>query len=349
MPHFERHNLLQGVLYVAFLSCAALLIGQMPLFSETLRLSPLIIGVLMGMIYANTLRSSFPTEWESGLKFCAKRVLRLAIVFYAFRLSITNFVEAGWAAFLIDVTIVTVTALLGIGLGRLLKLDGQTSLLVASGSAICGAAAVLGTESVIKAKPERTVVAVATVVLFGTLSMFLYPLVYSTGILELTPHQMAIYTGSTVHEVAHVAGAGGAMGPEIAATATITKMLRVVLLAPFLLIVGLFTGRSKSEAGGAKQRIPIPWFAIWFLALIFVNTLFTQVAQSWGIGDAYASITHAIKQIDDFALTMAMVALGMDATFAKFKAAGVKPFLLALALFIWLTLGGYFLVRLFVA
>ena len=139
------------------------------------------------------------------------------------------------------------------------------------------------------------------------------------------------------------------MGAEIAATATITKMLRVVLLAPFLVVVGLFTGRSKSEAGGAKQRIPIPWFAIWFLALIFVNTLFTQVAQSWGIGDAYASITHAIKQIDDFALTMAMVALGMDATFAKFKAAGAKPFLLALALFIWLTLGGYLLVRLFVA
>ena len=225
-----------------------------------------------------------------------------------------------------------------------MHLDRDTSLLVGSGSAICGAAAVLGTESVLKAKPEKTVVAVATVVLFGTLSMFLYPLIHSTGILGLTPHQMAIYTGSTVHEVAHVAGAGGAMGAEIAATATITKMLRVVLLAPFLVIVGLFCGKRTADTGG-KSRIPIPWFAIWFLALIFVNTLLSQAATSVGLADLYASITGSIKKIDDFALTMAMVALGMDATFAKFRSAGAKPFLLALILYVWLTVGGYLLVR----
>lgn len=340
----ERDGLLQGVLFVAFFSAAALLVGQWPLFSQTLRLSPLIIGVLMGMIYANTLRGSFPAEWEPGLKFSAKRILRLAIVFYAFRLSVSDFVAAGWGAFLVDLTIVTTTALLGLGVGRLLHLDRDTSLLVGSGSAICGAAAVLGTESVLKAKPEKTVVAVATVVLFGTLSMFLYPLIHSTGILGLTPHQMAIYTGSTVHEVAHVAGVGGAMGEEIAATATITKMLRVVLLAPFLVIVGFFCGKRTADTGG-KSRIPIPWFAIWFLALIFVNTLLSQAATSVGLTNLYASITGSIKKIDDFALTMAMVALGMDATFAKFRSAGAKPFLLALILYVWLTVGGYLLVR----
>ena len=147
----ERNGLLQGVLFVAFFSAAALLVGQWPLFSQTLRLSPLIIGVLMGMIYANTLRGSFPAEWEPGLKFSAKRILRLAIVFYAFRLSVSDFVAAGWGAFLIDLTIVTTTALLSFGMGRLLHLDRDTSLLVGSGSAICGAAAVLGTESVLKA------------------------------------------------------------------------------------------------------------------------------------------------------------------------------------------------------
>ena len=96
---------------------------------------------------------------------------------------------------------------------------------------------------------------------------------------------------------------------------------------------------------GGKSRIPIPWFAIWFLALIFVNTLLSQAATSVGLADLYASITGSIKKIDDFALTMAMVALGMDATFAKFRSAGAKPFLLALILYVWLTVGGYLLVR----
>lgn len=121
-------------------------------------------------------------------------------------------------------------------------------------------------------------------------------------------------------------------------------MLRVVLLAPFLVIVGLFCGKRTAAIGG-KSRIPIPWFAIWFLALIFVNTLLSQAATSVGLTDLYASITGSIKKIDDFALTMAMVALGMDATFAKFRSAGAKPFLLALILYVWLTVGGYLLVR----
>ncbi len=298
------------------------------------------------MIYANTLRHKLNLAWVPGLAFSSKRILRLAIVFYAFRLTLTDIYAAGLTAFVYDLIIVSSVILLGVLIGRWLKMDRDTAILTASGSAICGAAAVLGTEPVLGASSEKTVIAVATVVLFGTLSMFVYPLVYATGWLGLTEHQMAIYTGGTLHEVAHVADAGGAMGDAIASTATITKMIRVILLAPYLLILTSVLHRGGRGGATAQRKVSIPWFAIWFLIMICVNTLIVYLANQQGMSDLYSQICGGIRWVDDFGLCMAMAALGSDASFARFRQAGGKPFLLAGALYLWLTIGGYCLIRL---
>ena len=100
-----------------------------------------------------------------------------------------------------------VTILGGIYIGKLMKMDKDIALLTSIGSGICGAAAVLGAESTIQTKPYKTAVAVATVVIFGTISMFLYPIAYRSGWLDLTPQQMGIFSGATLHEVAHAVGA----------------------------------------------------------------------------------------------------------------------------------------------
>lgn len=128
--------------------------------------------------------------------------------------------------------------------------------MTATGSAICGAAAVLGAEPVVKCEGHKTAIAVSTVVIFGTISMFLYPIMYRAGMLDaLGDTRVAIYTGSTLHEVAHVAGAGNAMDPTdslgIAGTATITKMIRVMMLAPVLVIM------SFALAGRKKQTLKV--------------------------------------------------------------------------------------------
>ena len=120
----------------------------------------------------------------------------------------------GFSAIVMDAIIVCGTIGLGILVGRLLKIDRSIALLTACGSAICGAAAVLGIDGAIRPKPYKTAVAVATVVIFGTLSMFLYPILYRAGIFDLSPDMMGLFTGSTVHEVAHVVGAANAMGAE---------------------------------------------------------------------------------------------------------------------------------------
>lgn len=175
------------------------------------------------MVYANSLRNHLPETWVPGILFCTKQVLRAGIVLYGFRLTFQSVVEIGLPAILIDAIIVAVTIFIGLLVGRLLKMDKDLALLTSTGSAICGAAAVLGAEPVVKSEPHKTAVAVSTVVIFGTLSMFIYPAMYRAGILDLTSEQMGLYTGSTLHEVAHVVGAGNVMGKEISDTAIIVK------------------------------------------------------------------------------------------------------------------------------
>ena len=179
--------------------------------------------------------------------------------------------------------------------------------------------------------------------------MFLYPIIYRTGLLDLTTQQWAIYTGGTLHEVAHVVGAGNAMDPDgmlhIADQATITKMIRVMLLAPVLLVMAFVLARGANSEGG-KRKIAVPWFAFGFIGIICLNSLIQSF--SFIPAETLSSALGYINSFDTFLLTMAMTALGTDTGIEKFKAAGAKPFVLALMIYGWLLVGGYVLVKLFV-
>lgn len=348
----KRSHVLHGVLLIALFSFSAFYIAEFQ-FVKDLSFSPLIVGILLGMLYANSLRNHLPETWVPGILFCTKQVLRAGIVLYGFRLTFQSVVAIGLPAILIDVIIVAATIAIGMWVGRLLKMDKDLALLTSTGSAICGAAAVLGAEPVVKSEPHKTAVAVSTVVIFGTLSMFIYPALYRAGVFHLTPEEMGIYTGSTLHEVAHVVGAGNAMGKEISDAAIIVKMIRVMLLAPVLVIMSFALARTavKAAAGGMKVaaaggvkgngetpkrgKITIPWFAFGFLAVIGFNSF------DW----LPHGVVNGINQMDTFMLTMAMTALGTETSIEKFKKAGAKPFVLATILYIWLMLGGYALAK----
>ena len=332
----KRSSMLHGVLLITLFSCAAFYIGDMD-FVKSLSLSPMIVGIVLGMLYANRLRNNLPDTWVPGIQFCSKRVLRFGIILYGFRLTFQNVLDVGLPAILIDAIVVTLTICGGVLVGKLLKMDKDIALLASVGSGICGAAAVLGAESAIKAKPYKTAVAVSTVVIFGTLAMFVYPVLYRNGVFDLNPQQMGIYTGSTVHEVAHVVGAGNAMGPEVSNSAIIVKMIRVMMLVPVLLVISFFMMRAamKSGEGSSRGKINMPWFAILFLVVIAFNSFDLLPA----------GLVDFINTFDTFLLTMAMTALGAETSIDKFRKAGFKPFVLAFILFIWLMGGGYCLAK----
>ena len=330
--------MLHGILLMALFACAAFYIGDMD-FVKSLSLSPMIVGIILGMLYANSLRNHLPETWTPGIAFCSKRILRLGIILYGFRLTFQDITAVGLPAVCIDAIVVTATILIGIGVGRLLKMDRGIALLASVGSAICGAAAILGTESAIKVKPYKTAVAVATVVIFGTLAMFVYPMLYKAGVFELTPGEMGIFTGPTVHEVAHVVGAGNAMGKEVSDSAIIVKMIRVMMLVPVLLVISWDVARQarrhpeNDEMG--RGKIQRPWFALLFLAVICFNSLNLLPE----------GVVRFINTLCTFLLTMAMTALGAETSIEKFKKAGAKPFALAAILFVWLIGAGYLMAK----
>lgn len=343
MARLSEHkgSMLHGILLIALFACASFYIGSAEFFTR-ISISPMIIGIVLGMMYANSLRNHLPVTWVPGIQFCAKKVLRLGIILYGFRLTFQDVMAVGLSGIIVDALIVTITILGGVAIGKLLKMDKDIALLTSVGSGICGAAAVLGAESTIKTQPYKTAVAVATVVIFGTIAMFIYPAMYRADILGLSPQEMGIYAGSTLHEVAHAVGAGNAMGEDISKTTVIVKMIRVMMLVPVLLILGWWAAKSGKQAmtkdPSAKKeegKLAIPWFALGFLGVIVFNS-FNLLP---------VAFVNAINYFDTFLLTMAMAALGAETSIDKFKKAGVKPFVLAFILFAWLLGGGYLLAK----
>ena len=333
----NRANTLSGVLLVALFSVAALHIAQTPQVAG-LGISPLIIGIILGMFYANTLRNNLPQAWVPGIVFSGKRILRAAIILYGFHITFQQIAAVGAAGLGVSVIMLTSTFLLGTWVGmKVFKLDRDTAMLTASGSSVCGAAAVLATEPVLNARPYKSAIAVGTVVLFGTMAMFVYPALYSAGFFDMAPGVYGIYVGGTIHEVAQVVAAANAT-PGAVDNAVIVKMVRVMMIAPMLVILGLCI--SKKAAPG-ERRIPlvIPWFAVWFIIVSGLNSLHLLPSRLVG----------AIIDMDTFMLTMAMTALGMETSFKKFKEVGPAPFYQSLVMFAWLMIGGYLVTKAIVA
>ncbi len=332
----------QGLAFAALLGAVSVWLAGWPVL-QTHGISPLTVAIVLGMMVGNSLYPALASWAGPGVTLSRTTVLRLAVVLYGFRLTLQDVVHVGWAGVLIDALMLASTFVLAVQLGpRLLGLDRQSSMLVGAGSAICGAAAVLAAEPVVRGKPEQVSVAVAGVVIFGTISMFLYPLLYSLNgfwhVIPGGPADFGIYIGSTVHEVAQVVAAGRQVGPEAAGTAVIAKMVRVLMLAPFLVILatwlrareGAPTPAAAAALGAAPRPPAVPAFTFVFIAAVLFNSL-GLLATEW-----VASITRA----DTFLLAMAMGALGLSTHFGTLRRAGGKSMLLALLLFLWLVLGG---------
>jgi len=329
---------LNGVLFVALMTVAVMQLSDLPAIRQ-LGFSPLVVGIVCGMLYGNFLRGTMPADWAAGVNFTARRLLRIAVAFYGLNISIQQIAAVGLPGLAVSVAVVVGTLVLGTVVGqRLLGLDRDTAMLTSAGSAICGAAAVLAFEPTLRAAPHKSAVAVATVVLFGTLSMFLYPVLYHAGWLSLDTQALGIYIGGTVHEVAQVVGAASNIDPATTEVATIVKMTRVALLVPVLLVLGLWlrSAAARGESGQAKASLPIPWFAVGFLVLAIINSLSILPPD----------LVTAIRRLDVFALTMAMTALGIETRFSQIRKAGPRVLALGLILYAWLLLGGYGIVKL---
>ena len=164
--------------------------------------------------------------------------------------------------------------------------------------------------------------------------MFSYPALYELnrhyGFVTGGASGFGVYTGATIHEVAQVVAAGRSVSIEAADTAVIAKMVRVMMLAPFLLFLAV--GVRSRQAGSSQPKTPmvVPWFAFGFVGMVLFNSL--QLLP--------ASFNGPITQLDTALLAAAMAALGLSTRLRSIRDAGPKPLLLATLLMGWLVVGG---------
>ncbi|MGN7293803.1 YeiH family protein [Rhizobium sp. SAFR-030] len=293
--------------------------------------SPLILAIICGMLVRNL--PGVPKAATAGIGFSLRRQLRLGIVLLGLQITAGQVVALGAAGLVTVVATLAATFLAITMVGRWLGVDRQTTGLIAAGTSVCGASAVIAANAAIRGREEDVAYAVACVTIFGSISMLVYPLLAAP--LGLDAMAYGVWTGATVHEVAQVVAATFQAGHEAGEFGTISKLARVVLLAPLVMILGLTafrTARGEHSAGAA----PFPWFVVGFIAMAALNS----------VVDIPKALEGLTALASTFLLATGLAAMGLQTDIRALRAKGLRP--LALGAFGWLFISvfGYVMVTL---
>lgn len=275
-------------------------------------LSPLIGAMLVGVAVAPLARR-VPGS-AVGMRLAARTLLRAGVALLGLRISLGDLASLGPAGLAIAAGTIAGTIGVTLLLAPRLRVERDLALLIATGSAICGASAIAAMEPLTRAREEEVGYAVATVTLFGTAAMLLIPVLGPA--LGLDAHATALWAGASIHEVAQVAGAGAAISAAGLKLATLLKLARVSLLAPAVATVSAARGRS-----GARTGAPLPGFVVAFLGFVLLRTLVP-------LPDA---ALHAASTAATLLLAAGLAGLGLQVRLGALRAAGGRPLALGLA------------------
>ncbi|PMD72962.1 YeiH family protein [Companilactobacillus nuruki] len=310
---FER-SFYYALLMTLLCSLIGSFLGGLPYLAI---IGALVISLILGMMFQ--LYRPAIEKAEVGIGFISNKFLRLGIILLGFKLNLIDLANAGIKTILLAIVIVSGVIFLTYNIARKFGVSKRLAILTASGTGICGAAAVMGISPQIKvskaeenAKHDDEVLAVAIVAILGT--VFTLIEIAIKPLLHMTPTQFGVMAGGSLHEIAHAIATGGAGGAVSLSSAIITKLSRVLLLAPAALIIGIWYQRQNKYVSTEKEKLPIPWFMAGFLLTSVIGTF---VPMSNGTLDMLVKLAYIV-------LGMAMAALGMSVNFKVFLNSGKK-------------------------
>lgn len=295
-------------------------------------LSPMILSIFLGIFIRNTVGT--PVIAKAGIAFSLRRVLRFAIILLGLQLTAAQAAEVGATGLAVIVTGLIATFLFTKWLGHMIGVERKLAELIAAGTSICGASAVVATNTVTDAPDEDVAYAVACVTVFGSIAMFVYPLL--PGVLHLSEHAFGLWAGASIHEIAQVVAAAYQDGSRAGDFATIAKLSRVMMLAPVVIALGLVARRKNGTGVGGAARVPLPLFVLGFIALAGINSIIPIPA----------AVKLPTAAVTTFLLSVALAAMGLETDIAKLRMKGLRPFFLGLAAFLFISAFSLMLVSL---
>lgn len=323
------------VLGIALLSRFLHGLIQHPLFSKSI--SEILVAVLLGLYIGN----AFPLgdEFRVGAKFALQRLLRLGIILLGLRLSLQDVAATGLTALMLVVICISAALTLAYFAGRLFHIPPRLAALIGVGTAICGNTAIVATAPVLDVDEEEMGFAVATITLFGLLAVLLYPLV--GHFFGLSDHAFGLWAGTAVNDTSQVVAVGAIYSETALDVATIVKLTRNTLMAPIIILFGLFYSRGlhkemSAEAANAScfdwNKI-VPGFVLGFLAMAVLRTLgvatgiLPQSVSSPGSLQSAAAFLKGMDETSKFLILMALAGVGLNTNLASLRRIGLKPLL----------------------
>lgn len=324
-------SLVPGLALTAAVTAASFALREIPYVGLA---SPMILAIGIGITVQNTLGT--PAVAKTGVTFTMRSILRFAIILLGLQLTAAQLLEVGAAGLAVIVATLLATFGFTTWLGRVMGIERQLVELIAAGTSICGASAVIATNTVTRAPDEDVAYAVACVTIFGSIAMFVYPLL--AGMLQLGPHGFGLWAGASIHEIAQVVAATFQQSREAGEFGTIAKLSRVMMLAPVVISLGVLAKRRAQSTGATSGNasVPMPWFAVGFIAMVILNSV-VHVPQA---------AMSVIVPVTSFLLTMALAAMGLETSMAKLRAKGLRPLLLGAAAFLFIASFSLALVKL---
>jgi len=319
--HSRIRHVFPGVLICIVVAMAAKFV------SEHYGGPTILYALLMGMSL-NYL--SLEGKCVEGIQFASTHMLRLGIALLGARITFEQLMSLGLTPIVVVLAGVPATIIFAIVCGRWLKLSTQQSVLSGAAVGICGASAALAVSAVLpqnKDSEKQLIFTIIGVTALSTVAMIAYPLVISA--LGMDAIEGGIFLGATIHDVAQVVGAGYMVSQEVGDVATFTKLLRVAALVPVVIIISMVVSANKLSANQEKRSLPLPWFLVAFVLIVTLNSTVSFPE----------AVVSATTDISRWCLIIAMVGLGMKASFQELAKLGWPPIILLLAETLFLAVG----------
>ncbi|HZW66984.1 MAG TPA: YeiH family protein [Pseudogracilibacillus sp.] len=313
----QKETIVPGLLFITAIAIVAYIIGSM---------YPIIGGAISGILIGIIINHFFGTKAKflPGIDFTMKKLLKVGIVLLGFSFSFADIIAVGKSSIIIVMISVISGLTFTYYIGRLFGLKGNTALLIGSGTAICGATAIVTLSPVIKAKEEELTYAVNTIFAFNVLAILTFPFIATA--LGMSDYHFGIWAGAAIHDTSSVVAAGYAYSDEAGGVSVVVKLARTLMLIPLVIAVAIYQSMKAKEAGSieGEGRVNIlsvfPYFILYFVGVALFNTF---VSLPTVIPDTAVSISK-------FLIVMVMVSVGLKTDIRKIRQVGYKPLIVGL-------------------